>query len=106
MKAMVKMFALFLVTMAPSAHAAWHGGRLYALNIAYDGSTVAFTIEGYVRSDCTCYPTWSNSLCLDRTRVSFREEMAMLLSAKARGANIYVNINETSCKVEAMYEAD
>jgi hypothetical protein len=32
--------------------------------------------------------------------------MAMLLSARARGTEIHVNINETTCFVEAMYEAE
>jgi hypothetical protein len=106
MKSWTKAAFIVLLFAAPVANAAWHGGKIQALNIAYDGSTIAFALVGYSRSDCTCYPTWSNSLCLNRARASFKEEMAMLLSARARGTEIHVNINETTCFVEAMYEAE
>jgi hypothetical protein len=106
MKKLSHALALLLIVVVPTANADWHGGRVSSVNIAYDGSTIAFAIDGYVRSNCTCYPPWSNTMCLDRSRVSFKEEVAMLYSVRARGGNLYVNINEASCKVEAMYEAD
>jgi hypothetical protein len=45
-------------------------------------------------------------LCLDRSRASFKEEVAMLLSARARGTGVHVNIDETTCFVTAIYEVD
>jgi hypothetical protein len=105
-KTWFKALSLLSLMLAPMAHADWHGGKLTSIQIAYDGSTITFTIAGYVRNNCTCYANWSNTLCLDRSRTSFREEIAMLYSARARGTSVFVNINEASCKVEAMYEVD
>lgn len=66
------------------AKADWHGGKIYQIAIGYDGSTVTFQIEGYARSNCTCYSAWPGNLCLSRARTSFKEELAMLYSARAR----------------------
>lgn len=96
--------ALALVT--PLAHADWHGGKVTAVFVAYDASTVTFTIAGYSRNNCTCYSAWPNTLCLNRDRPSFKEEVAMLYSVRARGGELHVNIDESTCSVVAMYEAD
>jgi hypothetical protein len=45
-------------------------------------------------------------MCLNRRRSSFKEEVAMLYSAKARGATLSVNIDETPCQVVAIGESD
>jgi hypothetical protein len=97
-------FVLLFVALAPMAHADWHRGKIATIQIGYDGSAVTFTVAGYVRNDCACYPVWPNTLCLERNRATFREEIAMLYSVLARGTSVFVNIDEASCKVEAMYE--
>lgn len=76
------------------------------MQIGYDGSTIMFTVAGHVRSNCTCYPTWPNTMCLNRSRLTFKEEVAMLYSGRARGTEVYYNIDETTCSVVAMYESD
>jgi len=91
---------------AGSAQADWHTGRITQIGTAYDGATVAFHVEGWSRVNCTCYANWPDAMCLDRTRTSFKEDMAMLLSARARGTPIMANIDESSCKVVALYETD
>jgi hypothetical protein len=91
---------------APLAHADWHVGRIVSLNIGYDGSTITFTLAGHIRNNCTCFSTWPNSLCLNRSRLTFKEEVAFLYSARARDKEIAVNIDEASCSVVALYETD
>jgi hypothetical protein len=98
-------FILMTVASGP-ALADWHSGTVSNVGVAYDGSTVVFTLSGYSRNNCLCYAAWPANLCLDRTRTSFKEEYAWLLSARARGAVVNVNIDETTCKVIAMYDAD
>lgn len=102
----VRAIAALAVLFAPAAYADWHGGKVTTFKVAYDGQTVTFNIAGYARTNCTCYASWNTDLCLDRSRASFREEVAMLLSARARGTDVHVNINETTCFVTAIYEAD
>lgn len=88
----------------PIARADWHAGTVEQLAFGYDGVTVAFVIGGYVRTNCTCYSAWPQMACLDRTRPSFQEEFAWLLSARVRGATININVDEATCRVVAMYE--
>lgn len=88
------------------ARADWHGGRVNNVSIAYDGSTVTFTVAGHSRNNCTCYSPWSGNMCLNRSRASFKEEVALLYSVRARGGSLNYNIDETTCYVVAMYEAD
>jgi hypothetical protein len=88
------------------AWADWHAGLVTTLSVGYDGSTIAFRIAGWSRTDCTCYAVWNVDMCLDRTRLTFREEYTMLLKARAAGTPISVNINETTCTVIAMVESD
>ena len=45
-------------------------------------------------------------MCLNRSRTSFKEEVAMLYMARARGSTFAYNIDETTCQVIAMYETD
>ena len=100
----VRTLAILVALAAPAAHADWHGGTVTSFKVAYDGQTVTFNIAGYARTNCTCYAAWNTDLCLDRSRPSFREEVAMLLSARARGTGVHVNIDETTCFVTAIYE--
>ena len=88
-----------------SAQADWHLGRVTSLGFAYDGSTVVLSIEGVNRNNCTCYSSWPSNMCLNRSRLSFKEEFAWLVKAKAMDQAIYVNVDEATCYVEAMYEA-
>jgi hypothetical protein len=90
---------------SPLAYADWHSGKVTALKIGYDGVTVAFNIAGYSRSNCTCYVTWSSDLCLNPLRESFRAEVPMLMSARARDTVVHVNIDEVTCSVIAIYES-
>jgi hypothetical protein len=98
--------ALGLALAAPLAHADWHIGKILSLNIAYDGSTITFALAGHTRNNCTCYATWPNTLCLNRSRLTFKEEVAFLYSARARDKEIAVNIDEASCSVVALYETN
>lgn len=102
----LKTIAVAFVTILTSTavQADWHSGQIESLYVAYDGSTVTMDIVGWNGTNCTCYPTWATNMCLDRSRVSFKEELAMVYSAKARGKAIAVNIDETSCKVIAIGE--
>jgi hypothetical protein len=43
-------------------------------------------------------------MCLDQTRATFEFEKALILSTRARSMVLNVNIDETTCKVVAMYE--
>jgi hypothetical protein len=98
------VLGLAMASIALVARADWHGGKIYQISIGYDGSTVTFQLEGSTRTNCTCYPTWPNMACLNRTRASFKEELAMLYAVRARGNELYVNIDEVTCTVVAMYE--
>lgn len=104
MNRLAAWIAIPFVLAAPMAQADWHGGRVTYVSVGYDASTVAFTVEGYSRTNCTCYAPWPNTLCLNRARASFKEEVAMLYSVRARGGELYVNIDEVTCSVVAMYE--
>jgi len=106
MKKLTSLVAALFVFVSPLALADWHGGKVTTVQIAYDGSTIVFTLAGHSRNNCTCYSAWPNTICLNRARVSFKEEVAMLYSVRARGGDLHVNIDETSCSVVAMYEAD
>ncbi|TMP24034.1 hypothetical protein CWB99_22815 [Pseudoalteromonas rubra] len=86
------------------AYADWHSGRIEMIAIGYDGKTISIGMEGTTKTDCKCYPTWPNRFCLDRNRTSFNEEFSLLLSAKAQGKAVALQIDETTCIVNAMYE--
>lgn len=96
---------LMLLAQAQVASADWHQGRVTTINFGYDGSTISFLLSGWSRSNCTCYPTWPSYMCLNRSRVSFKEEFAWLLKASAMDQMVTVYIDETSCMVSALSEA-
>ena len=105
MKRITRCLLGLLVLAAPTAQADWHGGKPTSLKFGYDGTTVTFNISGYSRTDCTCYATWNTDLCLNPSRPNFKAEVAFLMSARARGTDVFVNVDETTCYVVAMYEA-
>lgn len=98
--------SIFFASLTAPAFSAWHGGTVRFLAVAYDGSTIAFQLLGWSRNNCTCYAPWPDSMCLNRSRASFKEEVAMLYSARARGATLNANIDENTCQVTALYEID
>lgn len=93
-----------LLLQSQSAEADWHQGTITGINFGYDGSTISFVLSGWSRSNCTCYSTWPNSMCLQRSRTSFKEEFAWLLKAKAMDQVVSVYIDETSCAANALSE--
>jgi hypothetical protein len=106
MKLAKVLIATASISLAGIANADWHTGTVTRLGVGYDGSTVILFVSGWSRSNCTCYPGWPDSMCLDRTRTSFKEEYASILRARATGQTIQVNIDEVTCKVIALYEMD
>jgi len=107
MKQLSRFFAVAVtLAFATVANADWHIGKVTQLGISYDGSTISFVLEGWVRSNCTCNTAWPNNMCLNRSRASFKEEVGMLYSARARGSVLRANIDEGSCSVVALYELD
>lgn len=103
-KIMIGIVIAAVGLVSHEAYADWHGGRVTQINIGYDGSSITFIVDGWTRSNCTCSPTWSNMMCLNRARTSFKEEVAMLFSVRARGSELFAQIDETTCSVLAMYE--
>ena len=102
-KIMIGIVIAAVGLVSHEAYADWHGGRVMQINIGYDGA-ITFTVDGWARSNCTCSPTWSTVMCLNRARTSFKEEVAMLFSARARDTELFAHIDETTCSVVAMYE--
>jgi len=94
--------ALFLVSF--HACAGWHGGAVQQLNVGYDGKTITFRVDGWTRTDCTCYSAWPSTMCLDSMRDTYDFEKAILLSARARGSVVNAYIDEGTCSVQAIYE--
>lgn len=94
MKQTWKLFTVAVtVTFATAAHADWHSGKVTQLGISYDGSTVSFIVAGWTRTNCICNTAWPNNMCLNRSRASFKEEVAMLYSARARGTALSAHID-------------
>lgn len=93
-----------MLALSPPVLADWHVGVIERLGIGYDGSTIVFRLSGWNRSNCTCYVTWPDQMCLDRSRASFKEEYAWILRARATGQEIQAHIDETTCKVVALFE--
>jgi len=100
------MKSIFFVAMFFSnmALADWHNGKLGIVSFGYDGKTISIGQDGFTRTNCTCYPTWPGRYCLSADRDTFEKEYAFLLSAKARNKPISINIDESTCKIRAMYE--
>jgi hypothetical protein len=99
---LVLMSALFV----QPAFADWHTGKVTAIHIGYDGSTIMLSLSGWSRSNCTCYSTWPTYMCLTRstTRLASKEEFALLLKARASEDPVAVYIDETTCSVQALSE--
>ena len=95
-----------MLMFSVQAHADWHTGRVTMLGHAYDGQTITFQLSGWVRNNCTCYTPWPNNMCLDRSRQSFPQDYAWLLRARTSGQTVMANIDETSCKIIALFETD
>jgi hypothetical protein len=100
------VIALLLSLGASMAHADWHIGKILSLNINYEGTFITFALTGHSRNNCTCYSTWPNTMCLNRNRLTYKDEVAFLYSARARDKEIGVHIDEASCSVVAMYETN
>lgn len=95
---------LALIASSPVTWADWHAGTIKQLNVGYDGATISFILDGWTRTDCTCYSTWPGMMCLDKAREAHDFEKSLLLTARARGSVIHANIDESTCKVTAIYE--
>ena len=103
---MKKALFLGLMVLSFTANADWHYGKIEMIAIGYDGRTISIGQDGSTKENCTCYSTWPNRYCLDRDRLSFKEEYSLLLAAKAQGKSVALNIDETTCKIRGMYESD
>jgi len=101
---MKKLLLMSILLLSTSVFADWHKGAIEIVAVGYDGKTISIGQKNFTKIDCTCYPSWPNRYCLDRSRESFKEEYALILSAKARNKSLNININEESCKIIAIYE--
>ena len=95
---------LLLSVISVGASADWRSGKVQQVSVGYDGQTIALKLEGWSRSNCSCYSSWPDHMCLDKARATHDFEKALLLSARARNTVVNVNIDEASCKVIAIYE--
>jgi hypothetical protein len=91
-----------LLFLTQTALADWHTGKVLGIHVGYDGSMTQFSLSGWTRTNCTCYSTWPNYVCLNRTRASFKEEVSILMLARALDEEVTVYIDETSCSVQAL----
>lgn len=101
MKPSLYALAIAATLLGATASAAWHEGRVSAIGMNYDGETPTFQLEGVSMSNCTC-SAWATWMCLNPARESVDKEFAMLLTARAAGKIIRVNIDETTCRVKAI----
>ena len=65
---MKKLLLSLSLIFSTSVFADWHGGTIDMVAIGYDGKTISVGQTGSTKTDCTCYSTWPNRYCLDRTR--------------------------------------
>ncbi len=93
-----------LILLSTTSNAAWHEGKINYIGIGYNGSTITLILEGWSRSDCTCYSSWPSHMCLTNNRDTSAFEQSLILSAKARQSPIKVYINENTCSIEAISE--
>lgn len=105
-KACKAAIVLAALSTSHGALADWHYGRVDQMGFGYDGVTVVFRLSGWSRNNCTCYLSWPNQMCLDPNRDTYKEEYAWLLRARASGQEVGANIDETTCKVLALFELD
>lgn len=101
---MKHLFIVGILFFSNMALADWHSGKLEIVAFGYDGKTISVGQEGFTRTNCTCYPAWPGRYCIDSTRDTSEKEYAFLLSAKARNKSISISIDETTCKINAIYE--
>lgn len=100
-----KMILIVCFSLPGFANADWHGGKVTELYVNYDQG-VNLKIEGWSRNNCTCYPGWPSTMCLDSNRETKDFERSVLLASRARGTKVHVHIDEASCMVTAMYEVN
>lgn len=99
----VQLTIVSLLFLSQSARADWHTGKVLGIHVGYDGSTTLFSLAGWTRTNCTCYSTWPNYMCLNRnTRASFKEEFSILMLARALDEQVTVHIDEATCSVVAL----
>lgn len=98
------LLTLLSTTFTENAYADWHQGTIQAIAFPYEGDRAVFVLRDFT-GNCSCPGYWTGYICLDPNRATYPQEVAFLLSAKARDARIHVNINETTCVVTAMYES-
>lgn len=98
----VQLTILSLLFLTRPALADWHTGKVLRIHVGYDGSTTLFSLAGWTRTNCTCYPTWPYYMCLNRTRASFKEEFSILMLARALDEQVTVHIDEATCSVLAL----
>lgn len=102
MKTFLRWSTAAVLLIATSAHADWRFGKFQDVYFTYDGQMMTIKLVGVTKTNCTCYAAWPDQFCLNRARPTYREEVATVLQAKVAGANLAVNINETTCTVEAL----
>lgn len=100
--ALVASLFIGLLAASPRAHADWHYGKIVDIYFAYDGSNVTLAVENLTKTACTCYTPWPNRMCLDRSHLSYKEQLSAVYLAKAAGSRVVVNIDELTCKVIAL----
>ena len=97
-------FIALLAIYSNTVMAGWYTGNVNYIGVGYDGATITIRVEGWSRSDCTCYSTWPSHMCLDNSRATSDFEKSLILSAKARQTPIKVHIEESTCKISAISE--
>lgn len=98
------IFLVMSLGLVESASADWHQGKIQNIAFPYEGDRMVFKLQDFTGS-CSCPGYWTGYVCLDANRATYPQEVAFLLSAKARDVRIHVNINETTCVVTAMFES-
>ena len=96
---------VFFVTFSSITNAGWHEGKVSYIGVGYDGTTITITLEGWSRSDCTCYSAWPGHMCLDPSRNTSDFEKSLVIAAKARQVPIKAHIDETTCQITAISES-
>lgn len=100
-RALLMVTALTAVLLSSNARADWHTGKVVSFWFGYDGNTTMVLLSGWNRNNCTCYPAWPSYMCLDRSRASYKEEFAFLLASHARDKDVQLQIDETTCRINA-----
>jgi len=96
----------FLLILSNTSSAGWHTGKVSYIGVGYDGATITLKIEGWSRSDCTCYSSWPSHMCLDNTRETKKFEEALILTTRAKQMPIKVHLDEATCKINSVVESN